>query len=115
MGRRRPRVVEQRQEEHPLHFSVSNQSLSQTTADLVISLDGEEIFHGGMTTGTQHTWEERTRSVAHGQHTLIISETRTNSRKDQVVNVDRELWIVVTFQSPGQIGVEISDRLIGLM
>jgi hypothetical protein len=108
--------VEHSHQDHLLHISVSNQSLSQTIADLVISLDGEQIFHREMRTGTQHTWEETTVSVVRGQHTLVISEARTESREEQLVNVDRELWIVVTFHSPpGQIRVEIFDGPVGFM
>jgi hypothetical protein len=108
--------VEQRQKGYPLHVSVSNQSLSQTTADLAVILDGEQIFHREMTTGTQHSWEESTIPVAQGQHTLEIREARTNSSEERVVNVDRELWFIVTFQSPpGQIRVEMVDRPVGFM
>jgi hypothetical protein len=108
--------VEQSREEHLLHVSVSNQSLSQTVAELVISLDGEQIFRREMRTGTQHTWQETTVSVVRGQHTFVISEARTESCEEQVVNVDRELWIVVTFHSPpAQIRVEIVDGPVGFM
>ena len=108
--------MEQSQEEYLLHVSVSNQSLSQTIANLVISLDGEQIFRREMRTGTQHTWEETTVSVVRGQHTFVISEARTESRKEQVVDIDHELWIVVTFHSPpGQIRVEIFDGPVGFM
>ena len=108
--------VEQSQQEHLLHVSVSNQSLSQAIADLEISLDGEQIFRREMRTGTQHTWEETTVSVIRGQHMFVSSEAKTQSREEQVVNVDRELWIVVTFHSPpAQIRVEIFDSPVGFM
>jgi hypothetical protein len=108
--------MEQSQEEYLLHVSVSNQSLSQTIAELVISLDGEQIFRREMRTGTQHTWEETTIPIARGQHTFVMSEARTESREEQVVNVDGELWIVVTFHSPpAQIRVEIFDSPVGFM
>lgn len=108
--------MEKSQEEHLLHVSVSNQSLSQTIAELVISLDGEQIFRREMRTGTQHTWEETTIPVVRGQHTFVMSEARTESREEQVVNVDGELWIVVTFHSPpAQIRVEIFDSPVGFM
>jgi hypothetical protein len=108
--------VEHSQQEHLLHISVSNQSLSQTIADLVISLDGEQIFRREMRTGMQHTWEETTVSVVRGQHTLVISEARTESREEQVVNVERELWIAITFHSPPvQIRVEIFDGPVGFL
>ena len=68
--------MEQSQEEHLVHVSVSNQSLSQTTANLAVFLDGEQIFRGEMRTGMQHTWEETTVAVVRGQHTLVISEAR---------------------------------------
>src|SRR5215210_8434239 len=114
--RKRREKMKQEQEEHLLHISVSNQSLHQTTADIMICLDGEQIFQREMTTGTQHTWEETTISVVSGQHTVDISETRTKVREERVVNVDRELWIVVTFHSPpARIGVEIQYRLVGFM
>ena|SRR5215204_2436401 len=108
--------MEQSQEEPLLHISVSNQSLSQTIAELAIILDGEQIFRREMRTGTQHTWEETTVSVVRGQHTFVISEASTESREEQVINVDRELWIVVTFHSPpAQIRVEIFDSPVGFM
>ena len=108
--------MEQSQEEHLLHVSVSNQSLSQTIAELVISLDGEQIFRREMITGMQHTWEETTIPVVRGQYTLVISEARTESREEQVVNVDGELWIVVTFHSPpARIRVDIQDRPVAFL
>jgi hypothetical protein len=108
--------VEQRQDEHLLHVSVSNQSLSQPVADLAIGLDEEQLFRREMETGTQHTWEETTTSVVGGHHTLVITEARTRTREVREVNVDRELWIVVTFHSPPErIRVDISDRSVGLM
>jgi hypothetical protein len=108
--------VTQGQEEHLLHVSVSNQSLSQTTADLAISLDEDQIFRQEMRTGTQHTWEETTIPVVHGRHTLVISEARTKGRKEQEINLDRELWIIVMFYSPPpRIQVEILDRPVGFM
>ncbi len=114
--RKRREKVKKEQEEHLLHISVSNQSLHQTTADMVIGLDGNQIFQREMTTGTQHTWEETTISAVSGEHTLEISETRTKSREERVVNVDRELWMVVSFHSlPARIAVEIQDRLVGFM
>ena len=108
--------MEQRQEENLLHVSVSNQSLSQTAADVAISLDGVQIFHQEMRTGTQHTWEEKTICVVRGQHTFVISEATTKSHEQQAINVDRELWIAVSFHSPpAQIRVEIFDGPIGFM
>jgi hypothetical protein len=108
--------VDQSQEEHLVHVSVSNQSLSQTTADLAVFLGGEQVFHREMRSGTQHTWEETTVSVVRGQQTLVVIESRTGSREEQVVDVDRELWIVITFHSPPeQIRVEIVDGPVGFV
>jgi hypothetical protein len=106
----------QEREGHLLHISVSNQSLHQTAADVVISLDGEHIFQRVMMTNMQHTWEETTIPVVSGQHTLEISETRTRSREERVVNVDREMWLLITFHSPPpQIQVGIFDSQVGLI
>ena len=92
--------MEQSQEDPLLHVSMSNQSLSQAIAELAISLDGEQVSRREMRTGTQHSWEETTTPVVRGQHTFVMSEARTESREEQVVNVDGELWIVATFHSP---------------
>ena len=108
--------MKKEQEEHLLHISVSNQSLHQTTADMVIGLDGNQIFQREMTTGTQHTWEEITIPVVRGQHTILISEARTNSEEELAVNIDHDMWIVKTFHSPPeQIRAEILDQPVGLI
>ena len=108
--------MEQSQEEHLLHVSVSNQSLSQTIANMVIGIDGEQMFRREMRTGTQHTWEETIVSVVPGQHTFVVCEAKTESREEQVIKVDRELWITVTFHSPpSQIRVEIIDGPVGFI
>ena len=108
--------MEQSQEEHLVHVSVSNQSLSQTTANLAFFLDGEQIFRWEMRTDMQHTWEETTVVVVRGLHTLVISEARTGSREEQVIEVDRELWIVIAFHSPPeQIRVEMVDGPVGFV
>ena len=65
--------------------------------DLEISIDGRTIFRREMTTGTQHNWEQITAPIASGEHMLVISEVKTQTRKTKVLNIDRELWIVVTF------------------
>jgi hypothetical protein len=103
-------------DEHLLHISVSNQSFARPVADLDISIDDRRIFHQQMTTGTQHNWASVNISVGGGEHTLVATEAKTQTRKAQVVNVERELWIVVTFHSPpDRIRVEISEDLVGFM
>ena len=104
------------QDEHSLHIPVSNQSFARPSADLDISIDDRRIFHQQMMTGTQHNWTSVNISVAEGEHTLVATEAKTQTRQAQVVDVDRELWIVVTFHSPpDQIRVEIHEDLIGFM
>ena len=101
---------------HLLHVSVSNQSFARPVADLRISIDDRRIFHQEMTTGTQHNWASEDISVADGEHTLVALEAKTQTRQTQGVNVDRELWVVVTFHSPpDQIRIETSEDFVGFM
>lgn len=69
-----------------------------------------------MTTGTQHTWSTVTTSIAGGKHTLVACEAETQTRKAQVVDVDRELWIVITFHSPPErFRVDVSEYPVAFM
>lgn len=100
---------------YTLHISVSNQSLEFPKALIEIEIAGKQIFHKEMITGTQHNWEEiNESSISKGEYTLIIRETKTKVSKSQKINVDRELWIVITFHGPksGFI-IDIKDQSVG--
>jgi hypothetical protein len=65
---------------------------------------------------TALTWEHVTLPVASGKHELVISAERTHARTAAVVNVDRELWIAVTFHSPpAQLKADVFDQPIAFM
>lgn len=103
------------EKEHPLHFFVSNQSPAIPFSNLEISVDGRTIFHREMTTGTQHNWGEVTIPAA-GKVTLVINESRTQTRRTEVVDVDRELWVVVTFHGPpARLKVDVFDHPVAFM
>ena len=99
----------------PLHLFISNQSGALPLSDLEIILDGRPIFHQEMATGTQHNWEQITLPAA-GKVTLSITETKTGAKKTEAVNVDRELWVVVTFHGPPpRLKVERFDYPVAFM
>lgn len=90
--------------------------MAMPVSDLEIRIDGRQIFRREMTTGTQHNWEQVTTPVTSGKYTLAISEAKTQTRKSEVLNVDRELWIVVTFHSPpAQLKVDVFDHPVAFM
>ena len=104
------------QDEYPLHLFVSNQSLALDPSAVEVSVDGRQIFQRELSTGTQHTWERATISAPRGKHTLTIREAKTQTRRSQEVDVDRELWIVITFHGPpAQLKVDVFDHPVGLM
>jgi len=69
-----------------------------------------------MTTGTQHNWEQVAIPVPIGKHTLVMNEAKTRTRKSEVVNVDRELGIIVAFHSPpAQLKVDVFPYPVAFM
>jgi len=108
--------MEQKRDEYLLHVFVSNQSRAMPAADLEISINGRQIFRREMTTGTQHHWGQITAPLASGKYILVISETKTQTRQSEVLNIDRELWMVVTFHSPpAQLKVDVLDHPVAFM
>lgn len=106
----------EQQDGYPVHLLVSNQSLALDPSAVEVSLDGRRIFQRELSTGTQHTWERANISAAPGKHTLTISESTTQTRHSQEVNLDRELWVVITFHGPpAQLKVNVFDHPVGLM
>lgn len=102
--------------EYPVHFFVSNQSLAVDPSAVELSIDGRQIFQRELSTGTQHTWERVTISASTGKHTLTVSEAKTQTRRSEEVQVDRELWVVVRFHGPPpQLKVDVFDHPVGLM
>ena len=98
----------QKQDEFPVHISVSNQSLDVKTISLEISLDGQEVFSREMQTGTQHNWEQLTLRVAAGRHTLEVAEAKTGARRTHQLDLSGESNLVITFQAPPP-RIEISE------
>ena len=41
-------------DEHVLHIFISNQSMAMTIAEIEVTIDGQQIFHREMATGTQY-------------------------------------------------------------
>jgi hypothetical protein len=101
----------------PLHISISNQSLEHPISEINIEIDGKQIFQKQMRTGSQHNWQEvEGLFVSGGGHSLRISETSINISRTEELNVNRELWIVVTFHDPDiGLSVDILDHAIGFM
>ena len=106
----------EQQDEYPVHLFVSNQSLAVDPSAVEVSIDGRQIFQRELSTGTQHTWERATISAPTGRHTLTINEAKTQTRRSQEVNVDRELWVVIRFHGPpALLKVDVFDHAVGLM
>lgn len=87
-------------DEHVLHIFVSNQSMAMAVAEIDVTIDGQQVFHREMATGTQHNWGEVTLPVVSGEHLVVLTEANTRTRTSEAINVDRELWIAVRFSSP---------------
>jgi hypothetical protein len=116
MGTEREEMKAEQQHEYPVHLLVSNQSLALDPSVVEVSLDGRRIFQSELSTGTQHTWERATISASAGKHTLTLNESKTQTRHSQEVNLDRELWVVITFHGPpAQLKVNVFDHPVGLM
>jgi hypothetical protein len=115
-GTEREEMKPEQQDEYPVHLFVSNQSLAVDPSAVEVSIDGRQIFQRELSTGTQHTWERATISASPGKHTLTISEAKTQTRRSQEVNVDRELWVVIRFHGPpAELKVDVFDHPVGLM
>ena len=108
--------MKQKQDEYLIHVFVSNQSMVMPVSDVEINIDGRTIFRREMTTGTQHNWEQVTEPIASGEHTLMISEVKTQTHKSKALNIDQELWIVVTFHGPpARLEIDVFDHPVGFM
>ena len=92
--------MSQKPEEFPLNISVSNQSLALQTVNVEVKLDGRQVFSRELRTGTQHTWEQLTLSVAAGAHAVEVTESQTGATREHQFNVAGELNLIITFQSP---------------
>jgi hypothetical protein len=115
-GTEREEMKPEQQDEYPVHLFVSNQSLAVDPSAVEVSIDGRQIFQRELSTGTQHTWERATISAPTGKHTLTINEAKTQTRRSQEVNVDRELWVVIRFHDPPTLlKVDVFDHAVGLM
>jgi hypothetical protein len=116
VGTEREEMKAEQQGEYPVHLLVSNQSLAVDPSAVEVSIDDRRIFQRELSTGTQHTWERETISARSGKHILTVSESKTQTRHSQEVNVDRELWVVIAFHGPpAQLKVNVFDHPVGLM
>jgi hypothetical protein len=101
---------------HLLHISVSNQSFAVKAAELEVKVDGRAVFRRTLVVGTQHNWEQFTVSVASGHCSLEAAETQSNTTQAVSLQVEHDLWIAVTFNSPPpQVGLNVFDKQIGMM
>ena len=104
------------QDEYQVHLFVSNQSLALDSSTVEVSLDGRQVFHRDLVTGTQHTWARETITAVAGKHTLTIREAKTQTRRSQELSVSQELWVVIRFDGPPpQLKVDVFDHPVGLM
>lgn len=109
--------MESRQgDEHVLHIFVSNQSMTLAVTEIEVTINGQQVFHREMATGTQHSWGEVTIPVAGGEHLVLITEAKTQTRTSETINADRELWIVVRFSSPpAEFKMDVFDHPVAFM
>ena len=71
-----------------LHLYISNQSFSQPTADLLVTVDGEVLFHGEARVDDQRTWMLREADLEPGAHTLEAWEQSSSTRATQAFTVE---------------------------
>jgi len=103
-------------DEHVLHIFISNQSMAMTIAEIEVTIDGQQIFHREMATGTQHNWTEVTIPARSGEHIIVLTEAKTQTRTSKTINADRELWIVVMFSSPpDEFKIDVFDHPVAFM
>jgi hypothetical protein len=115
-GVEREDMKAEQQDEYQVHLFVSNQNLALDTSAMEVSIDGRQVFHQELVTGTQHTWARETISAGAGKHSLTISEAKTRTRRSQEVNVSQDLWVVIRFHGPPpQLKVDVFDHPVGLM
>jgi hypothetical protein len=87
-----------------------------TIAEIEVTIDGQQIFHREMATGTQHNWTEVTISARSGEHIIVLTEAKTQTRTSKTINADRELWIVVMFSSPpDEFKIDVFDHPVAFM
>jgi hypothetical protein len=102
--------------EHVLHIFVSNQSMTMAVAEIEATINGQQVFRREMATGTQHNWGEVTLPVVSGEHTVVLTEAKTQTRTSETINVNRELWIVVRFSSPPpELKIDVFDHPVAFM
>jgi hypothetical protein len=102
--------------EHVLHIFVSNQSMTMAVAEIEVTIDGQQVFHREMETGTQHNWGEVTIPVVIGEHVVVLTEAKTRTSTSETINADRELWIVVRFSSPPpEFKIDVFDHPVAFM
>lgn len=85
---------------HPVHFALSNQSPSQATLTLRLSVDQRSIFDGTLESKDLHNWRELTETLEEGPHTIEVQETQTGTNQQTTVQIKGETWIAVMFFSP---------------
>jgi hypothetical protein len=103
-------------DEHVLHISVSNQSMTITAAEIEVAINGQQVFHREMATGTQHNWGEVTLPVVSGEHMVVLTEAKTQTRASETMNVNQELWIVVRFSGPPpEFKMDVFDHPVAFM
>jgi hypothetical protein len=109
--------MESRQgDEHVLHIFVRNQSMTLTVTEIEVTINGQQVFHREMVTGTQHNWSEVTIPVVRGEHIVVLTEAKTRTRTSETINADRELWIVVRFSSPpAEFKMDVFDHPVAFM
>jgi hypothetical protein len=103
-------------DEFLLHVSVSNQSFAVKEAELEVKVDGRVVFRRVMAVGTQHNWEQFTVPVAAGSCSLEVAELKSNVTRAMNLQVEHDLWLAVTFNSPPpDIGINVFDRQVGML
>lgn len=101
----------------PLHILISDQSLEYPTSEIIVELDGQQIFNKKVVTGTQHNWEKITLDdIPEGVHNLVAYEMETNSTTSRAFTVNSELWILVVFYGlENGIRIDIHDQAVAFM
>jgi hypothetical protein len=101
---------------HLLHVSVSNQSFAVKEAELEVKLDGRSVFRRALAVGTQHNWEQFTIPVEAGHCSLEAAELKSNTRRAVSLQIEHDLWLAVTFNSPPpEIRINVFDKQMGML
>ena len=97
-------------DEFPVVIYVSNQMGKVNPVNIKVSIDQKTIVNGDFSNDGGYSWTPFKTSMKDGGHQIVVTSDNGDAGLDVIFEVDKPLWLVISYWGKNHFQLNISPR-----